>query len=59
MERLALKVKEAAEMLGVSKSWLYERIREKKIPCVVIDGKRLIPSEGLRKMFGAVEGQAK
>jgi excisionase family DNA binding protein len=57
MEQLGVKVKDAAKALGVSNSWLYEKIKEGKIPCVEIGGRKLISAEGLRKMFSQTQEQ--
>jgi excisionase family DNA binding protein len=42
LERLLLRPAEAAEMLGVSRSKLYELVAAGKLPSVRLDEKRLI-----------------
>jgi excisionase family DNA binding protein len=42
LERLLLRPAEAAEMLGVSRSKLYELVAAKKLPSVRLDDGRLI-----------------
>lgn len=44
-KRLAYTVKEAAEMLGLSKSRLYEMVQFDEIPYMRIGGKILLPKK--------------
>jgi len=48
-ERLAYRVNEAAEMLGISRSKCYELIAAGEIPVVRIGTSIRVPSEGLRE----------
>jgi excisionase family DNA binding protein len=49
-ERVLLRVSEAAEMIGVSRSKLYEMVAEGVLPAVRLQGNRLIriPAEAVR-----------
>lgn len=46
-KRLAYTIKEAAEMLGLSKSRLYEMVQFDEIPYMKIGGKILLPKKEL------------
>ena len=48
MERLLISVEEAAEMLGVGRSTVYDLMRVGKIPSVRIRRCRRVPVDGLR-----------
>jgi excisionase family DNA binding protein len=52
---IAVRVPEAAKMLGVSRSVLYELIRANAIPSFTVGAARLLPVDGLRQW---VERQA-
>ncbi len=54
-QKLTYSVTEAAEALGVSKTAMYQIIRIKGFPVIVLGGRRLIPIEGLKRW---VEEQA-
>ena len=47
MERLTYSVSEAAEMLGISRSYAYELVKEKRIPVLEVGRRRVIPKEML------------
>jgi excisionase family DNA binding protein len=51
-ERVLLRVSEAAEMIGVSRSKLYEMVAEGVLPAVRLPGNRLIriPAEAVRRL---------
>ncbi len=49
-ERLTLTASEAAKVLGISRPTIYQWAREKKVPCVEIDGRRLFPAKAIRHM---------
>jgi excisionase family DNA binding protein len=51
-ERVLLRACEAAEMIGVSRSKLYEMITEGVLPAVRLPGNRLIriPTEAVRRL---------
>jgi len=46
-KRIAHTIKEAAEMLGLSKSRLYEMVQSSEIPYMKIGGKILLPKKEL------------
>lgn len=52
-ERLSLRLREAAKMLGVSERWLWQQARDGHIPCVRIGrGRKLLtlfPFDELRR----------
>jgi len=48
MEKLALRIPEAADTLGVSRSKLYALISEGKLPVIRLGASMRIPAEGLR-----------
>ncbi len=45
MEKLVLTIQEAADVLGISKSYAYELSRQGVIPTLVLGKKRVIPKE--------------
>lgn len=45
MEKLVYSVQEAAELLGISKSYAYELVRNGTIPVLELGKKRVIPKE--------------
>lgn len=47
MEKLVYSVKEVAVLLGISKSFAYQLVKEKKIPVVELDGRKIIPKQAL------------
>jgi excisionase family DNA binding protein len=48
IDPIAVRVPEAAKMLGVSRSVLYELIRANAIPSFTVGAARLLPVAGLR-----------
>ena len=48
--RLALRVPETAELLGLSRSKTYELIGRGVIPSIQLDGSIRVPVEGLREL---------
>lgn len=48
-EKLTYSVPEAAAVLGVSKSNMYQIIRTEGFPVIVLGGRRLVPVKGLEK----------
>ena len=51
---LALRVGDAAESIGISKSLMYQLIREKKIKSVqVSDGRTVVPVDELKRYLSA------
>jgi excisionase family DNA binding protein len=49
--RLCIKVTEAAKMLGISRNFAYELIRQGKLPYVKLGKRLLIPKAALEKML--------
>lgn len=47
MEKLTYSVSEAAEMLGISRSYAYELVKMKRIPVLEVGRRRVIPKEML------------
>ena len=45
MEKLTYSVQEAAELLGISKSYAYELVRNGTIPALELGRKKIIPKE--------------
>lgn len=54
-ERLALRMNEAAEVLGISRSKAYELARRGEIPVVRIGHSVRVPVNGLRRWLEAQE----
>lgn len=48
MDRLLLKVHEAAELLGISRAKMYELLSEGSLPSIRLGGSTRIPIESLR-----------
>ena len=49
--RLCVTVPEAAEMLGISRNFAYQLVREGKLPSIRFGKRILIPIAALRKML--------
>ena len=49
MEKLVYSVREAAEVLDVSKSYLYELVKRKEIPSLQLGKRRVIPKSYLEQ----------
>ena len=47
MDRITFSVTEAAEVLGVSQSFMYQLVKENRIPSLKLGNRRLIPKESL------------
>lgn len=47
MDRITFSVTEAAEVLGVSRSFMYQLVKENRIPSFKLGNRRLIPKESL------------
>lgn len=45
MEKLVYSIQEAADLLGISKSYAYELVRKGTIPVLQLGRKRVIPKE--------------
>ena len=51
VERLCLTVPEAAAMLGLSRNFAYELVKQKQLPVVKFGKRLLIPRVALEKML--------
>lgn len=51
-KRLCITVPEAAEMLGISRNFAYELVKQGKIPAIIFGKRKLIPRYALEKMLG-------
>lgn len=49
METLVYTVSEAAELLGISKSYAYDLVKQKKLPVLEIGKRRVIPKRMLEE----------
>ena len=49
METLVYSIPEAAEVLGISKSYMYMLIKEKKVPYIEIGNRKLVPKTMLEE----------
>lgn len=49
MEKLVYSIREAAEVLGVSKSYLYLLVKQKEIPSLQLGKRRVIPKSYLEQ----------
>lgn len=45
MEKLVYSIQEVADLLGISRSYAYELVRNGTIPALVLGRKRVIPKE--------------
>ncbi len=43
MEKITYSVKEVAELLGISQSYAYELVKEKKLPVLELGRRKVIP----------------
>lgn len=58
MQKLLYRVTEAAEVLGLSRSKVYELIKAGVLPSVRIDGTRRIRAEDLAAYVASLRGEA-
>ena len=49
MEKLVYSIQEVAELLGISRSYAYEVVRNGTIPALVLGKKRVIPKEQFKR----------
>lgn len=49
--RLCIKVEEAAKMLGISRNFAYELVKQGKLPVIQFGKRKLIPKAALVKML--------
>ncbi|MDD7637867.1 MAG: helix-turn-helix domain-containing protein [Clostridiales bacterium] len=45
MEKLVYSIQEVADLLGISRSYAYELVRNGTIPALVLGKKRVVPKE--------------
>ena len=50
-KRLCITVPEAAEMLGISRNFAYELVKQRQIPVIKFGKRLLIPRAALEKML--------
>ena len=57
-KRLCITVPEAAAMLGLSRNFTYELVKQRKLPVIVFGKRKLIPRAALEKILekGAENG---
>lgn len=47
MEKIVYTVKEMAQLLGISKSYAYELVKERKVPVLDLGKRKVIPKDRL------------
>lgn len=47
MDKVVYNVKEVAELLGISRSYAYEMVKEKKLPVLDLGRRKVIPKASL------------
>ena len=57
MERVVYSIQEIGELLGISKSYAYQLVREGTIPSVKLGSKRVIPKEKSNKWLNYEENE--
>ena len=58
MEKLVYSVQEVADLLGISKSYAYELVRNGTIPVLQLGKKRVVPKEKLNEWInGKIESR--
>jgi excisionase family DNA binding protein len=50
-KRLCLTIPEVAKMLGISRNFTYELVRQHKLPVIIFGKRKLIPKVQLEKML--------
>lgn len=57
-DKLTYNVKEFAAATGLSRSTVYELVTSRKLPSIVLGGKRLIPADAARRIIdSAAQGE--
>ena len=51
VEPVAVRINDAARMIGLGRTSIYELIAEKKLPTVRIAGRRLVPVKAIRELI--------
>ncbi len=54
-KRLCLTVPEAAEMLGISRNFAYELVKQGQLPVIRLGKRLLVPKIGLEKKLAEAE----
>ena len=49
MEKLVYNVSEVAELLGLSRSYTYELVKQKRLPVLDLGKRKVIPKKGLEE----------
>lgn len=49
MEKLVYNATEMAEVLGISRSYAYQLIKQKKVPVIEIGNKMMVPKKQLQR----------
>jgi len=49
LDKIAVSVTEAAKMLGISRTTMYNLAKQEEFPCVMIGHRMLIPLKGLNE----------
>ncbi|SHJ99644.1 helix-turn-helix domain-containing protein [Hespellia stercorisuis] len=49
MKKMTYNVRETAQILGISKSYAYELVKEKKLPVLELGKRRVVPKSALKK----------
>jgi excisionase family DNA binding protein len=57
-QRLTLTVEEAGQMLGVSRSYAYELVRQGELPCMRLGRRIVIPVRALDALIDRVVAEA-
>lgn len=56
MEKLVYSIQEAADLLGISRSYVYEMVRNGTIPSLELGKKRVIPKVKFNQWVNGEEG---
>lgn len=56
MEKLVYNISEVAELLGISKSYAYQLVKERRIPVLDLGRRKVIPKVSLDEWIKSVAG---
>ncbi len=56
-DKLAYSVREFAAASGLSKSTVYQLVSSRKLPSIILGGKRLIPYDAARQVINSATGE--
>ncbi len=56
MEKLVYNIPEVAELLGISKSYAYQLVKERRIPVLDLGRRKVIPKVSLDEWLKSVAG---